>query len=140
MQVGKELLIDEVAEVVAGQGLVVVELAVLALGRGPAFPAVGLVEDEGVFLALQRGFVGLVLLQTVEVFQEQQPGGLLGVVEFGGAAGFFPEDVVDVLEGLFKHFYRSPSSIGELMYITPPAHGKVGSGLNHVRECLARIC
>ena len=103
MQVGKELLIDEVAEVVAGQGLVVVELAVLALGRGPAFPAVGFVEDVGVFLAVQRGLIGAVLLQPVEVFQEQQPGGLLGVVQFGGAAGLFPENVVDVFEGLFEH-------------------------------------
>ena len=103
MQVGKELLVDEVAEVVAGQGLVVVELAVLALGRGPAFPAVRLVEDVGVLLAVQLGLVGLVLLQTVEVFEEQQPGGLLGVVELGGAAGLFPEDVVDVFEGLFEH-------------------------------------
>ena len=103
VQVGEELLVDEVAEVVAGQGLVVVELAVLVLGRGPAFPAIGLVEDVGVFLALQRGLVGFVLLQAVEVFQEEQPGGLLGVVEFGGAAGLFPEDVVDVFEGLFEH-------------------------------------
>ena len=103
VQVGEELAVDEVAQVVAGQGLVVVDLAVLVLRRGPAFPAVRLVEDEGVFLPLQRGFVGLVLLQPVEVFQEQQPGGLLGVVELGGAAGLFPEDVVDVLEGLFKH-------------------------------------
>jgi hypothetical protein len=28
---------------------------------------------------------------------------LFGVVELGGAAGFFPEDVVDVAEGLFEH-------------------------------------
>jgi hypothetical protein len=28
---------------------------------------------------------------------------LLGVVEFAGAPGVFPEDVVDVFEGLFKH-------------------------------------
>ena len=103
VQVGKELPVDEVAEVVAGHGLVVVDLAVLALGRGPAFPAIGLVEDVGVFLAFQRGFVGLVLLQPVEVFQEQQPGGLLGVIEFGGAAGLFAEDVVDVFESLFEH-------------------------------------
>ena len=73
------------------------------LGRGPALPAIGLVEDEGVFLALQRGFVGPVLFQAVEIFQEEEPGGLLGVVEFGGAAGLFPENVVDVFEGLFEH-------------------------------------
>jgi hypothetical protein len=28
---------------------------------------------------------------------------LLGVIEFGGAAGFFPKDVIDVFEGLFEH-------------------------------------
>ena len=103
VQVGKELPVHEVAEVVAGQGLVVVEFAVLALGRSPAFPAIGLVEDVGVFLAVQRGLGALVLLKIVEVFQEQQPGGLLGVIELRGAAGFFPEDVVDVFEGLFEH-------------------------------------
>jgi hypothetical protein len=28
---------------------------------------------------------------------------LLGVIEFGGAAGFFAENVVDVFEDLFEH-------------------------------------
>jgi hypothetical protein len=41
-QVGEQLAVDEVAQVVAGHGGVVVELAVGGLGRGPAFPAVGL--------------------------------------------------------------------------------------------------
>ena len=107
VQVGEELAVDEGDEVVAGQGGVVVDLAVLALGRGPRFPAVGFVEDVGVFLAVEGGFGGLVVFEGVEVFQEEQPGGLLGVIEFAGAAGVFPEDVVDVFEGLFKH----PSSI-----------------------------
>ena len=80
-----------------------VEFAVLALGRGPAFPPIGLVEDVGVFLAFQRGLGALVLFKIVEVFQEQQPGSLLGVIEFGGAASFFPKDVIDVFEGLFEH-------------------------------------
>ena len=46
---------------------------------------------------------GFVVFEGVEVFQEQQPGCLFGVVELAGAADVFPEDVVDVLEGLFKH-------------------------------------
>ena len=73
MKVGKELPIDKVAEIVAGQGLVVVEFTILVLGRGPALPAVWLVEDEGVFLPLQLGLHCLVLLQTIQIFQEQQP-------------------------------------------------------------------
>jgi hypothetical protein len=111
VQVGEEFPIDEVAEVVAGRRPVVVDLAVPALGRGPFLPAVGLVEDVGVLLAFERGFVGPVLLQRVQVFQEQEPRGLFRVVQFGGAASLFPEDVVDVFEGLFKHV-RKPILVG----------------------------
>ena len=61
----------EVAQVIAGRpGGVVIELAVLALGRGPAFPAVRLIEDEAVFLPLQAGLDRLVLFIGVEVFEE----------------------------------------------------------------------
>jgi len=52
MQVREELAVDKVAQVVTGQGLVVVEIAFFILGRGPAFPAKGLVEDEGILLPL----------------------------------------------------------------------------------------
>ena len=62
VQVGKELRVHEVAEVVAGHSFVVVELAVLALGRSPAFPLVGLVENVRVLLTVQRGLGGLVTL------------------------------------------------------------------------------
>jgi hypothetical protein len=53
VQVGKELLIDEVVEVVAGLGGVVVELAVLALRAAQLSQRYGLsriVEDKGLFL------------------------------------------------------------------------------------------
>ena len=70
VEVWEELLVHEVAEVVASICGIVIKLAVLALGRGPAFPAIGLIENEGVLLALQRRFVGLVLFQAVQVFQE----------------------------------------------------------------------
>jgi len=53
VEVGKELEVDEIAEVVAGEGRVVVELAVFALGGSPGFPPVGLVEEIGVFLAVR---------------------------------------------------------------------------------------
>ena len=52
VQVGEELLVDEGDEVVAGEGGVVVDLAVLALGCCPRFPALGFVEEVGVFLAV----------------------------------------------------------------------------------------
>ena len=80
-----------------------IDLGVFAFGSGPRFPAIRLIENVRVFFAIKGGFGGFVVLQGVEVFQEEQPGGLLGVVEFAGAAGVFPENVVDIAEGLFKH-------------------------------------
>jgi hypothetical protein len=61
------------------------------------------IEDEGVFLPFELGLGGAVVLEAIEVLQKQQPRGLLGVVELRGAAGLFPEDVVDVAEGLLEH-------------------------------------
>jgi hypothetical protein len=102
MQIGKELAVDEIAEVVAGQRFVVVELAVLVLGRSPTFPAVWLVEDAGLFFAVERGFGGFVLFESGEIFQEQQPRGLFGVIQLRGATGFLVENVVNALEGAFE--------------------------------------
>lgn len=67
-----------------------VELAVAVFGRGPAFPAVGGVEDVAVGAPFEGGLGGFAGFEVVEVFKEEQPGGLLGVVELGGAAGFLP--------------------------------------------------
>ena len=116
VEVREELLIDEVAQVVAGQGGVVIEITVLALGRGPGIPAVGFVENVAVLLPLQCGLIGAVLLKSIKVFQEQQPGGLLRVVQLHGATGLFPENVVDVFEGLFEH-------MGGLSFINRCDHG-----------------
>jgi hypothetical protein len=130
VQVGEKLPIHEVAQVVAGHGFVVVEFAVLPLGCSPAFPAIGFVEDEGVFVPLEPGLHSLVLLEAVEVFQEEEPRGLLGVVQFGGAASLFPEHVVDVLEGLLEHgsvLYPGLNRIvgcgDTLTHPTRPGHG-----------------
>ncbi|QDU20659.1 hypothetical protein ETAA1_26160 [Urbifossiella limnaea] len=103
VQVREQLLVHEVPQVVAAERLVVVDLPALVLRRGPTLPAVRLVEDEGVLLALQRRLVRPVLFQPVEVLQEEEPRRLLGVVELGRAAGFFPKRVVDVLERLLEH-------------------------------------
>jgi hypothetical protein len=46
----------------------------------------------------ERGFGGLIFFETVEVFQKQQPGGLLGIIQLAGASGILPENVVDILE------------------------------------------
>ncbi|WP_219857039.1 hypothetical protein [Stutzerimonas kunmingensis] len=71
MQVGKQLGIDEILEVIAGQGAVVVDLAIRCLGRRPALPTVFRVEDVEVVLALKLGFQGFFLLQRIEILTWQ---------------------------------------------------------------------
>jgi hypothetical protein len=65
-------------------------------------PSIRRVEDVGVFLAVQGRLGALVLLKLVEVFQEEQPGYLFGVIELSSAPGFFPKNIVNVFEGLLK--------------------------------------
>jgi hypothetical protein len=66
---------------------------------------IGLIQHVAVFLALQRRLGALVSPKIVEVFQEQQPGGLLGVIELSGAAGFFPKNIINIFERLLEHGY-----------------------------------
>ena len=61
----------------------------LLFRRGPAFPAIRLFEDEAVALAVELRFDGFVLFEGVEILQEEEPGGLLDVVQLRRAAGFF---------------------------------------------------
>ena len=89
VQVGKELGVDELDEIVASHRMVVVNLTVL-FRRSPRFPAVVKIKNGSVFFPIEGGFGGLIVLQGVEVFQEKEPRGLLGVVEFTGAAGVLP--------------------------------------------------
>lgn len=82
--------------------------------------AVGAIACDGPREALEANVHVVVCLagypawmKVVEVFQEQQPGDLLGVVELTAAAGLFPEDVIKVLEGLFEMGHgRSVGSVG----------------------------
>jgi hypothetical protein len=103
VQVWEQLPVDEITQVVTSHRAVVVDLAVLALRCGPFIPAIAPVEDIAVFPAIQPRLGRLVLLQPVQVFQEQQPGGLLGVIQLGGTTGLFSEHIINIFERLFEH-------------------------------------
>jgi type I site-specific restriction endonuclease len=72
-------------------------------GRRIYRPAMRLVDDVGVFLADQFGFLFVGPLKFVQILEKQDPRRLFCVVEFRCTAGLFPENVVDILEGLFEH-------------------------------------
>ncbi|MCU0752706.1 MAG: hypothetical protein MUF86_07520 [Akkermansiaceae bacterium] len=63
-----------------GEGLVVVDLAALGFRGRPFRPAAGGIEGVGIFFPFQFGFGGFVGFEGIEVFQEQEPGTLLGVI------------------------------------------------------------
>jgi hypothetical protein len=106
-QPGEELMVHELHQVGPGVCLLVVRSDQLTgrvrfLRAGPIRPAEGLLQDGHIALALQLGLHAAHFLQVVEVFEEEDPAGLLGVVQLVAAAAFLPEDVVDVAEGLFE--------------------------------------
>ena len=63
----------------------------------------GFVNDVGVGLAQKLGFHLPLALQVVQIFQEQHPGGLFGVVRFRGASRLFPQNIVHSLKSLLEH-------------------------------------
>ena len=79
----------------------------LPFGAAQLSQRYGLIEDEAVFLAIQRRFIGFVLFQPIEVFEKQQPGSLFRIIQLRRAAGLFPQHVVDVFEGLLEHEFGS---------------------------------
>ena len=101
-EVGEQLAVDELAQVLAGAGIGV-ELAVGGFRRGPGSPAVRFIEQRGVVIAPEHGFVGPLVLHVVQVLEEQQPRSLLGIVQLGGQPFVVAHGAVDVVEGVFKH-------------------------------------
>ena len=49
------------------------------------------------------------MLEVVEIFQEQYPRSLLGIIELRRAARLLPEHVVDILERLLEHEFGPPA-------------------------------
>lgn len=107
----EKLAVDKSDEVVASESGVVVDLAASVLRSSPGIPAERFVENMGVRLPIQSRRRIAFRLQSIQVFQEQQPGSLLSVIQLAGTPRVFPEDVIDVLECLFKHnrFYLPTS-------------------------------
>jgi hypothetical protein len=70
LQIGKQLLVDILDKVVAGQRLVVIERTVLLLWRGPNRPAVLRIDDRLIFFSSELSPLLVGLLQVIQLFQE----------------------------------------------------------------------
>ena len=89
MQVLEELAVHIVDQVGPGERAIVVELAAGILGRRPAAPPMRSIQDGRVGAAGEVYLDRPLGLQVVQIFQEQEPAGLLDIVELGGAPGLF---------------------------------------------------
>lgn len=103
LQVGEKLAVDEIDEVFARLRAVAIEVAVFVLRSGPGFPPVWLFEDVGVLAALDSSGGFAFFFESIQILEEKNPGGLLGVVEFGRAAGLFTQYIVYISEDLLEH-------------------------------------
>lgn len=101
-EVGPELAVDEVEQVLAHEGVGVVVVALAVYGHGPCVLSVFAVDEAVVDLADEGSLELARLLHVVEIFQEEDPRALLHVVEGRGASRVLPEDVVYLFEYTFK--------------------------------------
>jgi len=65
------------------------------------------------FLPSSEASVLLSLLKIIQVLQEQQPGGLLGIVKLGCATGFFPKNVINISKSLFEHGHLISAALSQ---------------------------
>ena len=103
LEVPKQVAVNKIDQVVADKRPVVVERAVFLFRSRPGRPLMRLIKQEIVALAYKLGLHGPLLFQVIEILEEQYPRCLLGVVQLGGAPGFPPKDVVEVVKGLLEH-------------------------------------
>ena len=114
LQIGKEFRIDEFLQVITVQRTTMVKLALGGLGTRPGVPLVLGCEDVGILCPSESGRGLFRSLQVVEVAEEEDPRGLFHVVELCRRTGIGMEDIVDILESLFKH-----SGVLEVHFIYP---------------------
>ncbi len=122
VQIREQLAVDEIKQVGAGHCIVVIELAIRGARRGPYGPAIFFVEDKVVLLSIHLGDLRLVVLQRFQIFKEQQPRALLGVIQLAGATGILVQDVVDIFKRLLELvcFLLTRISFGCLLLCNSP--------------------
>jgi len=80
-KVGDEALVYKVDQVGSGKSGVVIEGTGGILRSSPGGPAVLGIENGGVGLTLQSGLHGPGIIKIIQVFEKEQPRGLLDVIE-----------------------------------------------------------
>ena len=89
-EVGPQLRVDEVEEVLAHEGVGMVVVALGVAWHGPCAPAVFAVDEAVVRLTGELGLELARLLHVIEILQEQYPRALLHIVESRGASRVLP--------------------------------------------------
>ena len=114
-KVREEFAVDKINKVITHKCVGCVVFSVFGAGHGPVVPAVAFGYYGLVGLVLQFCFYLFGFLQIVQVFEEQNPRGLLYVIKFAGAAFVGTQAVVQVFYCLLESHmlifaYNSPKT------------------------------
>ncbi len=108
LKVGEQVVVHEVLEVVAGDQFPVPGY--------PVRPPVRIVEDMGIFLAIELSAIGFPLLEIIEELKEEDPGNLLCIVHGTGYPIVSAEDVSDAVD-LLLHGYLIANGVMKGIYM-----------------------
>ena len=97
-QVGEELLVDELHEIVAGHSVNLVRFSGGSFGCSPGRPTMEASNDAVIVLVLEFSLEFQLGFKVIKVFEEEQPGGLLDIVELIATTGLVTQNLIDCVE------------------------------------------
>jgi len=102
LQIREELAIDELYEVISHQGVMDVVFPGSGSRHCPGIPPVLFIQDWGIDTSTQESRHLVLLVQIIQIFQEENPGRLLHIIQFAAASFIGTQSVVYILEDLLE--------------------------------------
>lgn len=107
-QVGKQLLVYKPYQIGTRHFQVVAAFTGFIRWFGPGVPPVFCSQYRRIGIALQFGFIGLILLQGIQVPEKEDPGGLLYIINLRVCPRIFEKQIVYIFKSLCVVAHRVP--------------------------------
>ena len=134
LEIRKESRIHEVDEILSDKSDMMIDLPILSLRYCPSIPLELWSDEWTVFSTREDRDITTIPFEIIKILQEEDPWGLLDIVECTPTSSIFVEDIIDIFEGLFEHEYIVYNCLLILyrLWFSPSPHKKKGVRINNL--------